>query len=536
MTEGVFSGMQTRHFHRFDENLRALLDSLPDAKVLVNPLRRVLFVNQRAEELLAVDRKDFIGSPAADFISLAFRRRYEELIASCLGDALHRSAFEWDARALRKDGSEFPAEISMGRLETDRGPIAILSLRDVTSRKVAEEQFRRLLETAPDAQLLVNSERNIIYVNAQAENMFGYSRNDLLGQSVQILIPERYRAQHATFTSEYFSRPHVRPIRRGYELYGLRRDGTEFRTEISLTPLETAAGTVVAVAVRDITERIQAEERLLQHQADLAHVARLNIMGEMAAGIAHELNQPLYAIVNYARACERLLSGRRARPAELRKISDKLVAQTERAAEIIRRLRRFVSRREASRTLVDINALVRNVEQLMTFHASRHAISVRRELSPGLPMVRADAIQIEQVLVNLLRNAFEAMSEPATVARDLGEAPLPIELTSPIPGKHSVVTVRTEIRDDGMVEVSVSDTGPGFSAESGCHLFETFYTTKAQGMGLGLPISRTIAEGHGGSLEAELNPQGGATFRLALPPAGDEPEEDSVPVLASQAP
>jgi two-component system sensor kinase FixL len=220
-------------------------------------------------------------------------------------------------------------------------------------------------------------------------------------------------------------------------------------------------------------------------------------MGEMVAGLAHELNQPLYAIANYARACQELAGNDTPPRAALVDMTDKLIVQAERAAEIVRRLRRFVSRREPRRTRIDLNALVREVQQLMLFHSHRFAITLKLELDETLPPLQGDAILLEQVLVNLVRNAFEAMSE--------GQTPNPS------------VIVTTMRGSGGLIETTVADNGPGFKTESLDQLFEPYYTTKEQGMGLGLVISRSIAEAHGGRLIAESSPSGGAVFRLCLP-------------------
>lgn len=375
-----------------------------------------------------------------------------------------------------------------------------IRFRDVTNRRVAEDKFRQFFETAPDAKFLIDESGAIRLVNAQAETLFGYRRDDLLGQPVEMLIPQRFRDAHPGHREQFFRRPYVRPMQRGSQFRGLRKDGSEFPAEISLCPLHTEEGLVVAAAIRDITERTEADERLLQHLSDLAHVSRLSTMGEMATGLAHELSQPLYAISNYARACQQLVADG-AGVDELTAISGKLLRQAERTAEVVRRLRRFVSRREPQREPIDLNHLVREVEQLMLFHAHRLSIETCLQLAEPLPRIRGDSILIEQVIVNLMRNAFEALSEAGT--------PQP------------VVNIETSRGPHRTVDVTVSDPGPGFDTQPE-QLFEAFFTTKDQGMGMGLAISRSIAEAHGGQLTANLNASGGATFRLSLP---IDPEE-----------
>jgi C4-dicarboxylate-specific signal transduction histidine kinase len=244
-------------------------------------------------------------------------------------------------------------------------------------------------------------------------------------------------------------------------------------------------------------------EPMLAQLSELAHDLRVSTMGEMVAGLAHELNQPLYAITNYARSCENFLRQHAELQAEFRTLADKLVNQATRAAEIVKRLRRFASRREPRRTRLDVNALVREVEQLMLFHAKRFAIPVHVELAPDLPAVLGDSLLIEQVLVNLVRNSLEAINDNK-------------------PGDASLVTLRTARVGADALEIVVADNGPGFGVEHLEQLFEPYYTTKTSGMGLGLVISRSIVQAHGGTLTAARRPEGGAVFRMTLPVDAEE--------------
>jgi len=244
-------------------------------------------------------------------------------------------------------------------------------------------------------------------------------------------------------------------------------------------------------------------EPMLTQLSDLAHDLRMSTMGEMVAGLAHELNQPLYAISNYARTCQHLLRDDNGARAELEQIAEKLINQASRAADIVRRLRRFVSRREPRRVRLDVNRLVREVEQLMLFHANRFSIRMQVEPAEDLPHVLGDSLLIEQVLVNLVRNAFEALHEHRP--------------------SEACVTIRTAPCGDDAIEITVSDSGPGFGGAPLEQLFEAFFTTKSSGMGLGLVIARSIVQAHGGSLTASQGPQGGAVFRVTLPVLQEEP-------------
>lgn len=238
-------------------------------------------------------------------------------------------------------------------------------------------------------------------------------------------------------------------------------------------------------------------EPMLAQLSELAHDLRVSTMGEMVAGLAHELNQPLYAISNYARSCELLLREHAELHSEFQRLADRLIQQATRAADIVRRLRRFVSRREPRRTKLDINQLVREAEQLMLFHAKRFSIRMEVELAAPLRPVLGDSLLIEQVLVNLVRNAFEAINDHKS--------------------DGAFVRIRTAAVDPDAVEITVADSGPGFGDAPLEQLFEAFFTTKPSGMGLGLVISRSIVQAHGGSLTASQAPQGGAVFRILLP-------------------
>jgi two-component system sensor histidine kinase TtrS len=251
----------------------------------------------------------------------------------------------------------------------------------------------------------------------------------------------------------------------------------------------------------DITERKQAEDRARQWQEQLTHASRLNTMGEMAAGIAHELNQPLATIMNYAEACTLAIQGGKASNDKLLDNLEEVVGQAGRAGEIIRRLRSFVRRQEPHRSSVDVNNAVREVVHFVESEAHLSGVQIRLDLATKKPRVLGDPIEIQQVILNLLRNALEAMDE----SRD---------------GKR-VLTVRTSSAENGAVEVSISDTGRGIPAEAMGRLFEPFQTTKPDGLGLGLAISRSIIEAHGGHLTATHNPDRGMTFRFTLS-ASDE--------------
>lgn len=267
---------------------------------------------------------------------------------------------------------------------------------------------------------------------------------------------------------------------------------------------ELAAGAAVVRLAALAIERARTEEQARQQLAQLAHVSRLATMGEMASGLAHELNQPLCAIVNFTEACVEMVSNCAANPVDLSKTLTDVARQAERAGEVIRRLREFVRRREPQREAVDLNEVVRDVIGLTHVEVRQNEARVRLRLAKHVPRVAADLIQIQQVLVNLVRNALDSMREAQTHKR--------------------VLTIQTA-RRKGLVEVAVSDTGAGFPEGAHERLFEPFFSTKRDGMGMGLSISRSIVEGHDGRIWGDTNREGGATFRFTLPLSERESHE-----------
>ena len=366
-----------------------------------------------------------------------------------------------------------------------------------SERKQAERWFQHLLESAPDALILVGRSGEMLLVNRQTEAIFGYPRETLIGRPIELLVPEKLRPAHVLHRDAYFEQPRLRPMYSTPGLYGRHHDGHEFPVEISLSPVEAPQGMVVACAIRDITDRVRAEQLLKQRHDELAHVTRLATVGEMATGLAHELNQPLYSISNYARGCLRRLTSDTLEPARLQEVLGEIAAESERAAKIIRRLRRMVQKREPVRVEFNLNRAVEEACALCHADLKRHSVTLERQLDDSLPKTYADEIQIQQVILNLLRNAAEAV-------RDAPQGSRVVRIDT---GRSSVDTVL----------VSICDAGCGIREEDLERVFDAFYTTRPAGMGMGLAISRSIVETHGGRIWAVNNPNCGATFHFTLP-------------------
>lgn len=371
---------------------------------------------------------------------------------------------------------------------------------DITERKQTEERVRRVLEAAPNAMIMVDQEGKILLINGAVEAAFGYARSEMIGHPIEMLVPDRFRAQHPGHRQNYFADPQVRAMGAGRELFGRRKDGSEVPVEIGLTPIRTSEGLFVLASIIDITARKESELAAQRHRDELAHAGRVSVMGQLASALAHELNQPLGAILRNAEAAELFLQ---ANPPDLQEVSAILAdirKDDQRAGEVIDRMRALLKRRESQWSDIDINVLTGEVAGLVRPDAERRKINLALDLAPTVPPMRGDAVQLQQVLLNLLLNAMDAVNDRAPEER------------------HISVRTRTA---DGHVEIVVSDAGHGIAPENLKRLFEPFFTTKPNGMGMGLAISQSIIGVHGGHIAANNNPDGGATFRITLPTSGE---------------
>jgi len=371
-------------------------------------------------------------------------------------------------------------------------------LIDITERKLAEERFRLVVEAAPSGMVMANSEGKIILVNAQVETFFGYTRDELIGQPIEMLVPERFQSQHAGFRHGYLGDARARPMGAGRELFARRKDGSEFPVEIGLNPIHTPEGLFVLASIVDISEEKQAELELARQRNALAHLSRVTMLGELSGSLAHELNQPLTSILSNAQAAQRFLADDDVDLNEVREILNDIVAEDRRAGEMIQRLRVLFKKREIPKHSgnIDINEVVQDVLKLVRNDLMNQNVTVDTELAQNLPAVTGDWIQLQQVLLNLVLNGCEAMTDCERSDRRL--------------------RVVTKL-DNGAARVSVADRGGSIPEEKMERVFEPFFTTKAEGMGLGLSVCHTIIRAHRGKIWATNNLDCGATFHFELP-------------------
>ncbi|MDR2858248.1 MAG: PAS domain S-box protein [Novosphingobium sp.] len=357
-----------------------------------------------------------------------------------------------------------------------------------------EVHLHSILETIPEAMIVIDARGRILSFSAAAERMFGYAEQELLGENVSVLMPSPDRERHNGYIDNYLDSGERRIIGIGRVTTARHRDGSTFPIDLHVGEARIEGEPVFTGFIRDLTERQEAEHRLHDLQSELAHVSRITAMGTLATSIAHELNQPLTVIANYVEAArDMLVEPDPATLALVRETLDECAAQSVRAGQIVRRLRDFISRGETERGVESLARVIHEAIALALVGAGERAVEVELRLDPDADKVLIDRIQIQQVILNLVRNALEAMAEcPVRQIR------------------------ASSVREQGLVRVTIEDSGPGLAESVAAQLFQPFVSTKTEGMGLGLSICHTIVNGHGGRIWAEPSPLGGTAFHLTL--------------------
>ncbi len=477
--------------------LAAIVESSNDAIVGKDLSGMITSWNSAAELMFGYPAAEIIGQPITRIIPDDLVEE-ESLILSWVRSGTRIRQYE--TRRRHRDGTILPVSLTISPIRDDAGQIVGISkiARDLTGLQHAQAELRRreallrsILETAPDALIVIDERARIQSMSTAAERLFGYAPGEALGRNVSVLMPTPYQDAHDGYMDHYRRTGERRIIGIGRVVLGLRKDGGTFPMELSVGEVTLTGERLFTGFVRDLTERQERERRLNELRSELAHGSRLNELGYMAATLAHEVNQPLAAIVNYASGARRLLASGNAEAA--RQAIERIDEQARRAGQIVQRLRAFARKGDSARATENLLAVIEDATALALVGVGQ-GVRLTQLFDPLASEVMIDKVQIQQVLFNLMRNAVDAMAS----------AP------------RREITLATRVVGD-MVEITVADTGPGLPDAVRTRLFQPFVTTKPTGMGVGLSICHAIVEAHGGTLLAEAADGGGTVFRFTVP-------------------
>jgi two-component system, LuxR family, sensor kinase FixL len=481
--------------------LAAITASSNDAIVAKDLNGFVTYWNEAAERLF--------GFPAAEIIGQSITRVIPPELIDEETSILERvrsgeRLAHFETTRLTKNGQVIPVSLTISPVHDAAGVIIGISkiARDLgesqhfnRALQQREALLRSILDTVPDGLVVIDRTGLVQHFSPAAERMFGYSAEEIIGRNVSILMPSPHAGAHDSYLERYLSTGERRIIGIGRVVVGRRKDGTTFPMELQIGEVRASGSHLFTGFVRDLTERQERDRRLAELQSELLHVARLSELGQMVSALAHEVNQPLTAMANYLRGIRRLLS--EDTPPMLRQAIEKVAEQSERARGVVQSLRGLVRKETRPKQVESLEVMIQETSALVLIGTTR-SVGLDLRIAADATYAFVDRVQIQQVLLNLMRNAVEAMGA-STVRR---------------------LTVTTE-RQGNRVEVRVADTGPGLPETVRARLFQPFVTTKSEGLGVGLSISRTIVEAHGGELVAESEPGGGTVFRFTIPDPAD---------------
>ncbi len=500
----------SEHPHISSDAYDTLLDTIGALVIFLDTEGRVARFNAACERLTGYREAEILGRVVWDFLVPAeeaesFRSVFADLNAGILPSehqnfwitkAGDRRLIAWSNTISRNADGGVDFVIGTGMDLTDK-------IRSEASLRDSEAILKSTFDTSPNAIVTIKPDGSIISFNPSAERMFGYSEKELIGQNVKVLMPAPYHDKHDGYLARYLDTDEKRIIGIGREVTGRKKDGEEFPVDLAVGEAVTANDRIFTGFMHDLTDRKRVEEsardsdrRLRELQSEFTHVSRLSVMGEMATSLAHEINQPLATIMNYLQACNRMLESQFGdETLEIRDFMTKASDQAFRAGQIIKRLRDFAARGETERLSDDINEVIQEASTIALTGAAAAGVDVEFDLAENLPEVLIDRIQIQQVLVNFIRNSLDAIQAAGS-------------------GR---LLIASEIGNTGDVVVSVCDDGPGIADDIADKLFLPFNTSKADGLGIGLSVCQSIIESHNGRIWATANDGAGVTFFFSVP-------------------
>ena len=503
-----------------ERRFRLVVEAAPNAMVLIDPAGGIVMVNTEAQRVFGYSRAELVGQPVEMLVPERFRGHHPGLRKAFAGPRARPMGAGRDLFGLRKDGTEVPVEIGLNPIETDDGPMVLSAIVDITTRKVAEQSLREseqrytvLVDGVTDYAIYMIDRNGIVTNwNRGAQRIKGYRTEEIVGQHFSCFYTQEDRAANMPQRTLEIA---ARDGRYEAEAWRVRKDGSRFLADVVIDALKDDGGRLIGFAkiTRDVTERVEAaraaeearinlarsraEEALRRAQAELAQVVRVVTLGELTASIAHEVNQPLAALVSSGYACLNWLLSQPPNIEMARRSVDRIIKDGKRASEIVQRVRALATKASIQKAPLDINNVINEVIALVQLELVSHGVSLRLELAPALPLVLADRVQLQQVIVNLMMNGIEAMQ--------------------PVTERPRELTIRSQLDEAREVMVTVEDCGVGISTENVDRLFNAFFTTKSSGMGMGLSICRSIVEAHGGRIGAANNAGPGTMFQFTLP-------------------